>query len=77
MGKIDPNEAPEGYMAVDDNDGEAGCNLCSFDFKFSTKDCFYSPCHKNYRKDGCSVYFVKRDGKATASWPYDSEGTPV
>jgi len=37
------------------------------------------PCHadKNYRKDGCSVYFVKRDGKATASWPYDSEGTPV
>ena len=44
---------------------------------YATKDCFYSPCHKNYRKDGCSVYFVKRDGKATASWPYDSEGTPV
>ena len=75
MGKVDPNEAPPGYVAVDDSNGEVGCSLCSFDFK--SKECLSAPCSGSRRKDECYVYFIKRDGKATASWPYDSEGTPV
>jgi len=37
------------------------------------------PCHAEIsRADGCFVHFIKRSDKpATASWPYDSEGTPV
>ena len=77
MGKIDPNEAPEGYLAVDDSDGEKGCDPCSF--APLSKGCYSFPCSATLRKDGCYVFFVKKpdDGRATASWPYDSEGTPV
>ena len=77
MGKVDPNEAPEGYLAVDDSDGVKGCVPCSF--TLYSKACISFPCSALLRKDGCYVFFVKKheDGRATASWPYDSEGTPV
>ena len=71
MGKVDPNEAPEGYVAVDRDE----CYGC--EFSYTSPECFGAACCSAHRKDGCNVIFVKRDGKATASWPYDSEGTPV
>ena len=37
------------------------------------------PCHAEIipSRDGEYAGMTLRDGKATASWPYDSEGTPV
>ena len=71
MGKADPNEAPEGYVAVE-------CVECyGCEFSYLSPKCLGAACGSAHRKDGCEVIFVKRDGKATASWPYDSEGTPV
>ena len=71
MGRVDPNEAPEGYVAVEC----AECYGC--EFSYLSPKCLGAACGSAHRKDGCNVIFVKRDGKATASWPYDSEGTPV
>ena len=71
MGKVDPNEAPTGYVAVE-------CTECyGCEFSYLSPKCLGAACGSAHRKDGCYVIFVKRDGKATASWPYDSEGTPV
>ena len=70
---INPNEAPEGYVAVEGS----GCEDCAF--KDCSAECWYAECAASIRKDGHYVIFVKKpdDGKATSSWPYDSEGTPV
>ena len=70
---VDPNEAPEGYLAVE----YCGCDGCAF--TYIDKDCLSAICGGGYRQDGCNVIFVKKiyDCKATASWTYDSEGTPV
>ena len=70
---INPNEAPEGYVAVEGS----GCKGCAL--KDRTVECWHAECAASTRKDGHFVIFVKKpdDGKATASWPYDSEGTPV
>ena len=67
---IDPNEAPEGFVAVE---YAAGCEGCAF----IAEDCRRIACNNFQRNDGCCVIFVKRDGKATANWPYDDMGTPV
>lgn len=74
MGKVDPNEAPEGYMAAEEDLVCLGCS-----FIYPSKECIAVSCGGAYRKDGRDVIFIKKpgDGKATASWPYDSEGTPV
>ena len=72
MGKVDPNEAPDGYVAAKTVVGCLGCDL-----DYLSIECCRAACGSTHRKDGCEVIFVKRDGKATASWPYDSEGTPV
>ena len=73
MGKIDPNEAPEGYVAVA-CDGCYGC-----EFFHSRPECLGAACSPGRRNDGCYVIFINKpdDCKATASWPYYSEGTPV
>ena len=71
MMAVNPNEAPEGYVAVEC----AECYGC--EFSYISPECLGAACGSAHRKDGCNVIFVKRDGKATASWPYDSEGTPV
>ena len=74
---IDPNEAPEGYLAVDDSGGENCCVPCSF--TVYSKKCISFPCSAPRRKDGCHVFFVKKhdDGRATANFPCDDMGTPV
>lgn len=70
---IDPNEAPEGYLAME---GEMcfGCEV-----PFLSGVCLRSRCGKETRKDGCNVIFVKKhdDGRATANFPCDDMGTPV
>ena len=68
---VNPNEAPEGYLAVAI---KSGCQGCAF-----RGNCWRADCAPHNRKDLCHVIFVKKPdgGKATASWPYDSEGTPV
>lgn len=71
MNKVDPNEAPEGYMAVE----SLSCANCAF--TYCDEDCVRSFCSDRDRKDGCIVIFVERPTTATASWPYDDMGTPV
>ena len=76
MGKVDPNEAPEGYMALECAEFDS-CDPCAF-FPPMSKKCREAYCDSISRADGCFVHFIKRSDKpATASWPYDSEGTPV
>lgn len=67
---LNPNEAPKGFVAVKCT---AACEGCAF----IEEDCRRMACTRFQRNDGCDVIFVTRDGKATANWPYDSEGTPV
>ena len=70
---IDPNEAPEGYLAVEGS----GCFGCAF--KYISADCLSAECAAGRRKDGHYVIFVKKpdDGRATANFPCDDMGTPV
>lgn len=70
---IDPNEAPEGYLAVE----YFGCDGCAF--TLADKNCLSASCARDSRKDGCDVIFVKKpdDGRATANFPCDDMGTPV
>ena len=76
MGKVDPNEAPEKYLMAIEEGAFCDCTGCYYDDK-KGHDCAKWCGAAIDRKDGCLVIFVKRDGKATAIWPYDSEGTPV
>lgn len=76
MGKVDPNEAPEkGVMAVSES-SSGDCTGCYYD-ALNVPGCNEWCGAAKDRKDGCLVIFVERPTTATASWPYDSEGTPV
>ena len=70
---IDPNEAPEGYFAVESD----WCILCAL--KYMSAECLSAKCVASHRKDGHPVIFVKKpnDGRATANFPCDDMGTPV
>lgn len=70
MGKVDPNEAPEGYMAVE-SESCANCALINLG------DCVSADCNRDVREDGRNVIFVKRPTKDAASFPYDDMGTYV
>ena len=52
---VNPNEAPEGYEAVESNgcDGE-----CAFEYR--SKECLSVACGSCHRKDECCVIFVKK-----------------
>ena len=56
--QVNPNEAPEGYIAKYSYDGL--CNNCCF-YTADTCDCKVNTAHciSNYRKDGCTVIFIK------------------
>ena len=71
---VDPNEAPEGYLAVEGS----GCFWCAFN-DMPLDDCLSAECEASRRKDGHYVIFVKKpdDGRATANFPCDDMGTPV
>jgi len=80
MGKVDPNEAPPGCVAVEDGDDFYPCEPCCMRDKESGV-CWSigSPfsCGAAFRKDGCNCHFISNNGRATASFPYDDMGTPV
>lgn len=60
MPKLNPNEAPEGYVAV--YYGKAiGCGKCCFR---EAPDCL-QPCVANERADGCYVIFKRKPTKPT------------
>lgn len=75
---FNPNEAPEGYAAVESEWGN-GCYVC--DCKPLSKECVSTACEGSYRKDGCCVIFVKKPARdsspAQITWPRDSEGREV
>lgn len=70
---LDKHHAPPEMEAVEKN----GCTGCNF---LTQEGCIVRteiPCCPCCRPDGCSVIFVPSAKLSTASWPYDSEGTPV
>ena len=61
MNRINPNEAPEGYIAVKEVDEINVCSGCSFEADFSTKCTRFSTlCTANFRKDKSRVIFIKK-----------------
>jgi len=57
--KVDPNEAPDGYVAVEYLD--VCCSNCVFDSDIVA--CNNAPCLGKYRKDKTAVYFIKAKAK--------------
>jgi len=56
---LDPNEAPEGYIAVEWDKHIDRCEFCAF-----TDDelaCMDAHCYDTYRKDKSNVYFIKKE----------------
>ena len=55
---VNPNEAPEGYVAVEYVDGNSSCDECSF----ASNDCGCRvagvSCLSSNRNDNCGVYFI-------------------
>lgn len=68
-----PNEAPEGTMAVLGDD----CEHCVFRKIATYSDCFERKCTETRREDRCGVHFVALSVPATANFPHDDMGTPV
>ena len=64
MSKVDPNEAPEGYVAVEDDSPDA-CNFC--DIEYGSRLCF-GQCSYDIREDGCNTRYRL---KPVAIWPYE------
>lgn len=56
MSKLNPNEAPKGFIAKPYNT-RTGCKKCAFRGKVR---CYNVPCYTS-RKDGRNVYFVKKE----------------
>lgn len=60
MSELNPNEAPEGLMAVSSYDSEGNyisdsCSRCALK---GNPACPESDCFGTNREDGCEVYFV-------------------
>ena len=68
---VNPNEAPPGFVAVEDDDANA-CEYCHVGY--GTRLCMKQYCEGSDRDDGCNVRYSL---KPAAIWPYDSEGTPI
>ena len=68
---VNPNEAPPGFVAVEDDDSDA-CDHC--DVRYGTRLCMKQYCDEANRCDKCNVRYRL---KPVAIWSYDSEGTPV
>lgn len=73
---VNPNEAPEGFVAMDAA-RTYGCRECVFE-PLPDSVCNRFKCTPEERKDGGNVYFVlSTDKPATANYPCDDMGTPV
>ncbi len=74
MNEIDPNEAPDGFMAVAPVE-DASCAGCVFDSKYG---CNFYPgtwCLSHKRCDGKKVIFIKKE-KSGNSVPVDKVMIP-
>lgn len=78
MMPANPNEAPPGCIAVENARIDACFSCCMLGHETGMCSIYGSPfkCGKG-RADRTLVHFEFHDGAATASWPYDSEGTPA
>ena len=56
MMKVNPNEAPEGYIAIE----TASCDGCALDAAEHNKLCYQADCSEEDRKDECNVIFIKK-----------------
>jgi len=54
--KVNPNEAPEGYIAIE----TASCDGCALDAAEHNKLCYQADCLPGNRHDTCSVIFIKK-----------------
>lgn len=81
MMAINPNDAPEGFEAVESKYGDcSGCAFLEEYCRAESHQAFVSGCFCEERNDGAEVIFIPRTYgpvMATANFPYDSEGTPV
>lgn len=64
---LNKNEAPEGFEAVKfiKTSTNFHCDNCDIT-EMSNEDCLSNPCHESARKDGTTVYFVRRTSNMSA-----------
>jgi len=79
--KLNPKEAPKGYIAVPPEDPQIICSGCAFETD-RMACCQAPPCAPHDRQDGCDVIFIKAPKrprpKATfARWRKDVGCPPV
>ena len=55
---VNPNEAPEGYIAVQYT---GSCGDCSFSFNGCCSGSLSVSCASHYRVDNCDVYFISKE----------------
>lgn len=70
--KLNPNEAPSGYVAVEDFPGSKACFGREAN---SIEVCPDAPCTPRRRKDGRSVIFIKPETKPAEPAPLDARLT--
>lgn len=68
---LNPNEAPKGFVAVEDDSADA-CDRCHV--RYMSRLCLKQRCDQVERTDKCNVRYRHHP---IAIWAYDSEGTPV
>ena len=73
---VNPNEAPEGYMAVACVVGNSSCDECSF----ASNDCGCRAagvsCLSSNRNDNCGVYFIPKKEPKEMSHTEDTQPVP-
>jgi len=68
---LDPNEAPEGYVAKLAIPDDHPCHVCAIStYIDGTHACVHNPCMADERKDGCDVYFTRKPKPASAYRPW-------
>ena len=56
--QVNPNEAPEGYIAVE-WDESSGCDYCIFSDVY--EECMRALCYPTFRRDKHNVIFIKKE----------------
>ena len=73
---VNPNEAPEGYVAVAYVAGKSSCEECSF----ASEDCCCRAagvsCLSLLRDDNCGVYFIPKKEPKEMSHTEDTQPVP-
>lgn len=74
---VDPNDAPEGFIAVAEDQDLPSCSGCYYQDSdnWCNRPSNMAKCTPMYRKDGKYVIFVKK--QATLSYPCGSLGEEI